>query len=78
MEKMTIRELAEALGCSKAAIRKHMTEEFRAEYTETAGNGDNHSFRRVCDYSGNHGKKVETIGNYRKPVSGNWWKPSFR
>lgn len=31
----TIRELAEAIGVSKTAIRKHMTEEFRAAHTAT-------------------------------------------
>lgn len=31
----TIKELADALGVSKTAVRKYMTPEFRAEYTET-------------------------------------------
>lgn len=35
----TIKELADALGVSKTAVRKHMTEEFRREYVETDRNG---------------------------------------
>lgn len=36
---MTIKELANALGVSKTAVRKYMTAEFRAAHTETkAGN----------------------------------------
>ena len=36
---MTIRELADLLGVSKTAIRKYLTDEFRAKYTETDRNG---------------------------------------
>ena len=35
----TIKELAEELGVSKTAIRKHMSEDFRLRYTKTTGNG---------------------------------------
>lgn len=31
---MTIKELADTLGVSKTAVRKHMSEDFRANYTE--------------------------------------------
>lgn len=37
--KMTIKALADALGVSKTAVRKYMTEEFRCEHTETNRNG---------------------------------------
>ena len=67
MEKMTIRELAEALGCSKAAIRKHMTEEFRAKYTETAGNGVitivSEGCAIIAETMGKKWKLSETDGN---------------
>lgn len=36
---MTIKELAEALGVSKTAVRKHMSEDFRLRYTKTRANG---------------------------------------
>ena len=32
---MTIRELAEGLGVSKTAVRKHMSEDFREKHTKT-------------------------------------------
>lgn len=35
----TIKELADALGVSKTAVRKYMTPEFRCEHVETTGNG---------------------------------------
>lgn len=35
----TIKELADALGVSKTAVRKYMTPEFRCEHTETNRNG---------------------------------------
>lgn len=37
--KMTIKQLADALGVSKTFVRKHMSEEFRCNYTETTANG---------------------------------------
>lgn len=36
---MTIKKLAESLGVSKTAIRKHMSEDFRSRYTKTRANG---------------------------------------
>ena len=75
MEKMTIRELAEALGCSKAAIRKHMTEEFRAKYTETAGNGVitivSEGCAIIAETMGKKWKLSETIGNQFPETDGN-------
>ncbi len=35
----TIKQLADALGVSKTAVRKYMTPDFRDEYTETNQNG---------------------------------------
>ena len=35
----TIKQLADELGVSKTAIRKHMTEDFRSHYTKTNGSG---------------------------------------
>ncbi|MBQ2106835.1 MAG: hypothetical protein II253_07965 [Lachnospiraceae bacterium] len=35
----TIKELADALGVSKTAVRKYMTPEFRCEHVETTENG---------------------------------------
>lgn len=39
MKQMTIKQLADKIGVSKTAIRKHLTDDFRENYTETAGNG---------------------------------------
>lgn len=36
---MTIKQLADQLGVSKTAIRKHLTEDFRANHVETDRNG---------------------------------------
>lgn len=36
---MTIKELADAIGVSKTAVRKHMSEDFRLRYTKTTANG---------------------------------------
>ncbi len=39
MEQMTIKQLADQLGVSKTAIRKHLTDDFRENHVETTANG---------------------------------------
>lgn len=39
MERLTIKQLAEQLGVSKTAVRKHLTDDFRENYVETTANG---------------------------------------
>lgn len=59
----TIKQLADTLGVSKTAIRKHMTEEFRQKHTETVGNG-------IIKISPEGCKLIaEIIGNNRKLIA---------
>ncbi len=37
--RMTIKQLADALGVSKTFVRKHMDDDFRLQHTETTANG---------------------------------------
>ena len=63
----TIKELADALGVSKTAVRKYMGEEFRHVYTETDGNGvitiDSVGCKLIAEYMGKSEKLSETTEN---------------
>lgn len=64
---LTIKQLADRLGVSKTAIRKHMTPEFRGEYTETDRNGvitiDSAGCNLIAETMGKLPEFLETIGN---------------
>lgn len=59
----TIKQLADALGVSKTAIRKYMTDEFRNKHTETTENGTIKITPDGCKLI------AETIGNNRKLIA---------
>lgn len=63
----TIKELADALGVSKTAVRKYMTEEFRCEHTETNRNGvitiDSEGCKLIAMHLGRTEKLAESTEN---------------
>lgn len=63
----TIKELADALGVSKTAVRKYMTEEFRCEHTETNRNGvitiDSDGCKLIAMHLGRTEKLAESTEN---------------
>lgn len=63
----SIKELADALGVSKTAIRKHMTPEIRCEHTETDRNGvitiDSAGCKLIAESMGRSEKLSETTEN---------------
>lgn len=64
---MTIKELADALGVSKTAVRKYMTEEFRCEHTETSHKGlitiDSDGCKLIAMHLGRTEKLAESTEN---------------
>lgn len=66
-ERMSIKELADALGVSKTAVRKYMTEEFRGEHTETNRNGvitiDSDGCKLIAMHLGRTEKLTESTEN---------------
>lgn len=63
----TIKELADALGVSKTAIRKYMTDDFRREHTETNRNGvitiDSDGCNLIAESMGKQWEQPKTIEN---------------
>lgn len=63
----TIKELADKLGVSKTAVRKHMTPEFRCKHTETDRNGvitiDPAGCKLIAETMGRNEKLSESTEN---------------
>ena len=63
----TIKELADALGVSKTAVRKYMTPEFRCEHVKTTGNGvitiDSEGCKLIAMHLERTEKLAETTAN---------------
>lgn len=72
---MTIKELADALGVSKTAIRKYMTEDFRCAHAETNRNGaitiDSDGCKLIAETMGKKWEQSETTANQIPETSGN-------
>lgn len=72
---MTIKELADALGVSKTAIRRRMTEDFRREHVETDRNGVITISARGCELiaesMGTVPETAESTGNQMPETGGN-------
>lgn len=67
MSGMTIKQLADVLGVSKTAIRKYLTEEFRANYVETTANGvitiSETGCTRIAESMGKHENVARNTAN---------------
>ena len=71
----TIKELADALGVSKTAIRKYMNEEFRGNHVETDRNGvltiDDEGCKLIAETMGIDLESAETNANQEPETSEN-------
>lgn len=78
-ERMTIKQLADALGVSKTFVRKHMDDDFRLQHTETTANGvitiDPDGCKLLSETIGNRmetteNQVAETTANSENPLYG--------